>query len=484
MLVGSSWFRDESGPDRIIGTAHGATGRRGVARCKLEDAVDRPLTLLVASGEPAPARSLGSLARRLAAKLDHDVAACVVDGPAGDSLVATVRPSVERGTARLVVLPLALSPDARVDRATAAVVGRWPRLRLHRGAPLATDDVARMLGDRAREARTEGCAPEDAAVVLVGAGAANPAANAELARLARLVYEAHRFGDVGYAFLDLTTPTVGESIERWARLGAKRVVLVPCVLFTGRSHRRLADQATTAAAAAGVDVAVARPLYPHPALVWALVRRHLEALPDAALEGDSAPYVNPALLRVLRGAHAHDLGPLAAVEARIAALLPPRYRDPAVTVSAAPMDAAGLERGPDGAVAWDRMWQGFCELGLAGGPPHRGTLLEPAAREDVLADPARYADVLGEIGRGIRMVTGLDVIEGPPGWIGVVCASEAMAIWLMRAIVVENVLARRESAVLYLPAGPRFTLGEEIENVVTAMAKTHHYWLQHALRPE
>jgi sirohydrochlorin cobaltochelatase len=454
-----------------------------VARCKLEGAVDRPLTLLVAHGEPAPPRSLRSLARRLAGKLDHDVAAAVVDGAAGDSLLAAVQPGLERGASRLVVLPLALGPtslsDARLDRATAAIVGRWPRLRLHRGAPLATDDLARMLGDRAREAKTAGCAPEDAVVLLVGGGA-NPAANAELARLARLVFEAHRFRDVGYAFLDLTAPSVGESIARWARLGAKRVVVVPCALFAGRSHRRLVAEANAAAAAAGVDLAVARPLYPHPALVWALVRRHLEALPDAALEGPSAPYVNPALLSALRGAHAHDLGPLAAVQARIAALLPPRYRDPAVAVSPAPMDAAGLERGPDGAVAWDMMWQGFCELALAGGPPHRGTLLEPAGREDVLAEPARYAEVVREIGRGIRMVTGLEVIEGSPGWIGVVCASEAMAIWLMRAIVVENVLARRESAVLYLPAGPRFAVDAEIRNVVTAVAKTHHYWVEHS----
>jgi sirohydrochlorin cobaltochelatase len=442
--------------------------------------MDRPLTLLVAHGEPAPARSLQTLARRLAAKLDHDVAAGVLDDTAGESLAAAVQPGIARGAARLVVLPLALGPTPRLERATAAIVARWPRLRVHRGAPLATDDVARILGDRAREAKPAGCAPEDAVVVLAGGGGASPAANAELARLARLVFEAHRFRDVGYAFLELTAPGVGQSIDRWARLGAKVVVVVPCGLFAGRRQRRLVAEAGAAAAAAGVDAAVARPLYPHAALVWALVRRHLEALPDAALEGDAAPYVNPALLRVLRGAHAHDLGPLAAVEARIAALLPPRYRDPAVTVSAAPMGAAGLRRTADGAVAWDAMWQGFCELGLAGGPPHRGTLLEPATREDVLAEPARYAAVVSEIGRGIRMVSGLDTITGPPGWVGVACASEAMAIWLMRAIVVENVLARREGAVLYLPAGPRFALDEEIRNVVTAVAKTHHYWLEHA----
>ena len=49
----------------------------------------------------------------------------------------------------------------------------------------------------------------------------------------------------------------------------------------------------------------------------------------------------------------------------------------------------------------------------------------------------------------------------------------------MRAIVVENVMVRREREVLYLPAGPRFTLEGEIKNVVTVVAKTFHYWTQH-----
>jgi len=57
-----------------------------------------------------------------------------------------------------------------------------------------------------------------------------------------------------------------------------------------------------------------------------------------------------------------------------------------------------------------------------------------------------------------------------------------MVIWLMRGIVVEDALARREGSILYLPAGPDFTLAGEIKNVVTAVAKAHHYWLEHAHR--
>ncbi len=55
------------------------------------------------------------------------------------------------------------------------------------------------------------------------------------------------------------------------------------------------------------------------------------------------------------------------------------------------------------------------------------------------------------------MITGLDVItDAPPGWIGLVCADDAMAIWLLRAILVENVAVRREGSVLYLPAAPDY----------------------------
>lgn len=449
-----------------------------------------PVTLLLAAREPGTGQALARLTRRLSAKLGHAVEPCQLDG-AAEPLAAAVESAVARGVSRLVVLPLVVGVAAettgRLGKALAAVAGRWPALRLHRGAPPGADDLARILGDRAREALAglarRRVTPADVVVVLVGGGGGNPAQNAELARLARLVYEAHRFGEVAPAFVELTAPRVGDVIARWARLGARAIVVVPAVLFAGRTCREVASQARAAARTSRVPVAVARPLYPHPALVWTLVRRHLEALLDGARDGPdpgALPWVNPELFWQLQGPHAHDSGPLHALEARMAAMLPPRYRAPGVEVSPAPMGAVDVLLDAEGRVAWDQMWQGFCELALAGGPPHRGTLLEPVTREEALADPERYAAVVRELARGIRMVTGLDVVDGPPGWIGVACESEEMAIWLMRAILVENVMARREGPTLYLPAGPRFTLAGEVKNVVTAVAKTHHYWTQHA----
>jgi cation diffusion facilitator family transporter len=161
-------------------------------------------------------------------------------------------------------------------------------------------------------------------------------------------------------------------------------------------------------------------------------------------------------------------------------ILPPRYQDPATKVSAAPMGAAALKYDDKGDVAWDEMWTGFCELALAGGAPHRGTLLEPIHEDAIAANPERYAWVLDELERGIAQVTKLPVRRSSvPGWIGLECADDEMALWLLRAIVVENVTVRREDNVLWFPAGPDFRLEREIKNVVTVVAKTTHYWQEH-----
>jgi hypothetical protein len=59
-----------------------------------------------------------------------------------------------------------------------------------------------------------------------------------------------------------------------------------------------------------------------------------------------------------------------------------------------------------------------------------------------------------------------------------------MAAWLLRAIVMENVEARRDGRALDLPAAPGFRLDKEIKNVITVTAKTCHYWMGHVPRAQ
>ncbi len=143
----------------------------------------------------------------------------------------------------------------------------------------------------------------------------------------------------------------------------------------------------------------------------------------------------------------------------------------------APMAAAPIKYRPDGLIDWGNMWDSFCVLALEGGPPHRGTLLQSPANPDTCNET--YQMGVREIVRGIEEVSGLTAESASPGWIAVYCASAGMARWLSEAIVQENVQARCQGNTLFVPVGDSFTLKGEIKNVITAVAKTTHYWQEH-----
>ncbi len=171
---------------------------------------------------------------------------------------------------------------------------------------------------------------------------------------------------------------------------------------------------------------------------------------------------------------------LAALDAQVNALLPPRYQYCFDSVNPRSMGSAALKYGPDSRVAWDQIWTHFCDLALAGGPPHRGTLLEAPTPAEVEAEPAGHQLVCDEIARGVRLTSGLTVMPGSElGWVNASCHSDAMAEWLLRAVMAENVFVRRREEILQLPAGPTFRLAKEVKNVVVALAKTCHYWEGH-----
>jgi sirohydrochlorin cobaltochelatase len=200
------------------------------------------------------------------------------------------------------------------------------------------------------------------------------------------------------------------------------------------------------------------------------------------LQFSSTGYRNGGAAVILRSvtSTSHTRDSRQALEERIRTILPEQYQDSYDSVQPVSMGSAPLKFGADGKVAWNAMWGSFCDLAMAGGPPHKGTLLEPAARSAIDAAPDRYQDVVDEISRGIGMVSYLPATAAPiPGWVAVECLTAGMASWLLRAIVMENVSARSVGRDLYLPAGPAYRLEKEIKNVVTVIAKTSHYWLEH-----
>lgn len=179
-------------------------------------------------------------------------------------------------------------------------------------------------------------------------------------------------------------------------------------------------------------------------------------------------------------ASASEQQELQALEARINAILPPRYVGCFENVPAGSMGSASLKYDKQGRVAWGAVWTTFCHLALAGGPPHRGRLLDAVPVAEALAQPDEQAAVVAEIKRAMRLCVDLEASDdAPPGWVGVQCEDNDMAAWLVRAIVAENVIARHEGALLLVPAGPQFRVEKEIKSVVVSLAKTCHYLLGH-----
>jgi len=73
----------------------------------------------------------------------------------------------------------------------------------------------------------------DTCLVVIGRGASDPDANANVAKIARMLWEGMGFGwcEVGYS--GVTFPLVEPCLDHVARLGYKRVIVFPYFLFTG-----------------------------------------------------------------------------------------------------------------------------------------------------------------------------------------------------------------------------------------------------------
>ncbi|MEO8372833.1 MAG: hypothetical protein ABI806_26850 [Candidatus Solibacter sp.] len=166
-------------------------------------------------------------------------------------------------------------------------------------------------------------------------------------------------------------------------------------------------------------------------------------------------------------------------------ILPEEYQERYEELEPVSMGSAALKYGADGRVAWGDIWESFCDLAMAGGPPHKGMLLEPASAAEIEEHPEQYRNVVEEISRGLRLASDITVVgPGRPGWVRLNCVDPVMAEWLLRAVTMENISCRMEGAMLDVPAGPQYRIEKEIKNVITAITKTSHYWLGHMWRAQ
>ncbi|MEM9717586.1 MAG: sirohydrochlorin chelatase, partial [Pseudomonadota bacterium] len=79
----------------------------------------------------------------------------------------------------------------------------------------------------------------DTMLVVVGRGTSDTLANAEAARLTRIVAENLGFGWSETVYSGVTYPSVGRGLEMALKLGFKKIVVAPYFLFTGKLIKRI-----------------------------------------------------------------------------------------------------------------------------------------------------------------------------------------------------------------------------------------------------
>lgn len=142
-------------------------------------------------------------------------------------------------------------------------------------------------GDRIREAVAtanveRGQVPlEETCLVVIGRGASDPDANANVAKIARLLQEGLGFGWCEVGFSGVTFPLVEPCLQHVVRLGYRRVVVFPYFLFSGILIDRIygfTDQ--VAAEHPGIEFVKARYLGDHGLVLDTFAERVKELVSD------------------------------------------------------------------------------------------------------------------------------------------------------------------------------------------------------------
>ncbi|MEL7235266.1 MAG: sirohydrochlorin chelatase, partial [Chloroflexota bacterium] len=209
---------------------------------------NQPTILLIGHGsrDAAAIAEYHEFAAELQTHSGLNVQACFLEF-ADPSIAESLRVLVENeDVTDIVALPLFLGPAGHQKNDVPTTINwakkQYPHVTFRYGAPIGAHyGIVRTLADRA-DAALAAADPsitnEDTALLVVGRGSRDPDSNSEVVKASRMLWEGRTYGWVETCFYALTDPNIAEGIERCHRLGAKRVVIVPYLLFTGRILQR------------------------------------------------------------------------------------------------------------------------------------------------------------------------------------------------------------------------------------------------------
>lgn len=142
---------------------------------------------------------------------------------------------------------------------------------------------------------------KDTIILVMGRGGSDPDANSDFFKLTRLLWERTAYKSVEGCFIAIAKPSLPEGLERCLALGARKIVVLPYLLFTGVLMKQFSDIISQFAAGhPEVEVEQGSYLGSHPLLSDMLAERIEETL-----EGQSFANCDNCKYRVEAAAHHH-----------------------------------------------------------------------------------------------------------------------------------------------------------------------------------
>ena len=165
----------------------------------------------------------------------------------------------EAGAKRILAVPGMLFAAAHAKNDIPSVLNRYiaehPGVSVDYGRELAVDlKLLRAARDRIEAAEAQANATgapidrADTCLVVVGRGASDPDANANVAKVMRMLWEGMGFGWAELCYSGVTFPLTETAFDRVTKLGFRRVIVFPYFLFTGVLVKRIYRHADEAAA--------------------------------------------------------------------------------------------------------------------------------------------------------------------------------------------------------------------------------------------
>jgi len=222
-------------------------------------------------------------ARRLVDRIPYPLASCFLEFAEPD-VEQGIAECIRHGATGIVVVPVILLAASHVKWEIPELIDqartRYPGISIRYGRPVGLHPrIVDLLVSRFYQATADTDDVSETAIVLMGRGSSDPDANGDLYKLARILWERTRVMTVETCFTGITDPRLPEGVRRAARLGARRIVVVPYFLFTGVLIKRMTDLLQELAGQyPGIDLSMAEYFGYHEVLAQVVHDRIEEAM--------------------------------------------------------------------------------------------------------------------------------------------------------------------------------------------------------------